>query len=438
MSDDIGALYPGIGQSGDVRVQQENRQRIQDTQSARESGVGEGADPSYITSMEFFDSMTHEEMYAKANTIRPADIGQLAASWGNETNAVSMAFAKFNASLGNAIGGGWRGAAADNATAGVGTFLSSASNVGQVMNAVHLRLRAVEFGSAEVVSRMPPPVPAVPGVDLFVPGAGKAAEAAREEARLEAVRVMNGAYVPTYQTAGEGVPAFAAAHDPTSGGLGDGDAGRGTDSGGGGETDSGRERGLAADPALDGDTSDATRTESAAAETGPSGADRSRPVVQNDTGTGAGPGSGAGTSATGTGSGAGPAGLGTAPAGIGGTGSAATGSGSRSGADRSASSGARGLGGTAGTGSDAGAGTEGQRPVVGGPPVTPGTSPVAGTGARGAGPGAAGMGGMGHAGTRAAGEDDEEHRTPGYLVNVDNGNELIGDLPRVAPPVLGA
>ncbi|SDI95214.1 hypothetical protein SAMN05444695_12327, partial [Rhodococcus triatomae] len=35
-------------------------------------------------------------------------------------------------------------------------------------------------------------------------------------------------------------------------------------------------------------------------------------------------------------------------------------------------------------------------------------------------------------------DDDKEHKTPSYLVNMENGNELIGDLDPVAPPVIGA
>ena len=48
---------------------------------------------------------------------------------------------------------------------------------------------------------------------------------------------------------------------------------------------------------------------------------------------------------------------------------------------------------------------------------------------------AGGMGGM--AGGRGQGDDDKMHETPGYLITLDNGNELIGDLPLVTPPVLG-
>ncbi|MBJ7352141.1 MAG: hypothetical protein JHD12_16450 [Rhodococcus sp.] len=48
-----------------------------------------------------------------------------------------------------------------------------------------------------------------------------------------------------------------------------------------------------------------------------------------------------------------------------------------------------------------------------------------------------GVGGMGAAGGRGTGDNDGEHTTPGYLIDVGNGSELIGDLPLVAPPVLG-
>lgn len=46
------------------------------------------------------------------------------------------------------------------------------------------------------------------------------------------------------------------------------------------------------------------------------------------------------------------------------------------------------------------------------------------------------MGAPGRAGGN--GDGDTEHQTPSYLITVDNGNELIGTLGPVAPPVIGA
>ena len=34
-------------------------------------------------------------------------------------------------------------------------------------------------------------------------------------------------------------------------------------------------------------------------------------------------------------------------------------------------------------------------------------------------------------------DDPASRRTPRYLINVDNGNELIGPLPKVSSPVIG-
>ncbi|MBJ8342308.1 hypothetical protein JGU71_25785 [Antrihabitans sp. YC3-6] len=48
-----------------------------------------------------------------------------------------------------------------------------------------------------------------------------------------------------------------------------------------------------------------------------------------------------------------------------------------------------------------------------------------------------GMGGMAPGATRGKGDDDE-HKIPSYLIDVDNGNKLIGKIEKVSPPVLGA
>ncbi|WP_245813967.1 hypothetical protein [Rhodococcus marinonascens] len=83
-------------------------------------------------------------------------------------------------------------------------------------------------------------------------------------------------------------------------------------------------------------------------------------------------------------------------------------------------------------------------PVTPGAPSAPGSAPpgsappgrgAAGTTGGTRGMGAMGMGGMGAA--RGQGDDNKEHQTPDYLINIDNGNELIGTLPPVAPPVIG-
>lgn len=73
---------------------------------------------------------------------------------------------------------------------------------------------------------------------------------------------------------------------------------------------------------------------------------------------------------------------------------------------------------------------------------------VSGTGAGGvnpAGVGAAGvrggpmgmMGGAGGHGKGGKGEEDDDHATPSYLINVDNGNALFGEEIKASPGVIG-
>jgi hypothetical protein len=54
------------------------------------------------------------------------------------------------------------------------------------------------------------------------------------------------------------------------------------------------------------------------------------------------------------------------------------------------------------------------------------------------GAGAGAMGGMGAGGAKGEGGEDTEHQTPSYLVNEDNGNEIVGDMGMVVPPTIGA
>jgi uncharacterized protein YukE len=101
---------------------------------------------------------------------------------------------------------------------------------------------------------------------------------------------------------------------------------------------------------------------------------------------------------------------------------------------------AAGRGGIGGVGT--GSGTSGQQPG-GKAGVFGGMGESANAGARGGAAGAAGragaagMGGMGGHGQKGQGEDDLEHKSADYLVTEENTNEIIGDMPMVAPPTIG-
>ncbi|GHH62794.1 hypothetical protein [Lentzea cavernae] len=101
-----------------------------------------------------------------------------------------------------------------------------------------------------------------------------------------------------------------------------------------------------------------------------------------------------------------------------------------------------GTGGVGGLGSSGTAGTAaGQQPggkagVFGGTGETAASARGGAAGAAGK-AGAAGMSGMGGQGAKGRGEDDLEHKSADYLITEENTNEIIGDMPMVAPPTIG-
>ncbi|MGH3621460.1 MAG: hypothetical protein ACRDQ5_06675, partial [Sciscionella sp.] len=62
---------------------------------------------------------------------------------------------------------------------------------------------------------------------------------------------------------------------------------------------------------------------------------------------------------------------------------------------------------------------------------------AAARGAAGAAGGRGVTGGMPMAGRGGTKDEDQEHRTAGFLVDEEHGNEIVGDIEAVAPPVIG-
>jgi uncharacterized protein YukE len=128
------------------------------------------------------------------------------------------------------------------------------------------------------------------------------------------------------------------------------------------------------------------------------------------------------------------------PGGGGRSGGGGAGGGKLGGGSGSGAGGRFGGGGLGGTGT--GAGSAGQQPggksgVFGAMGETgPNAAGRGGAGAAGR-AGAAGMGGMGGHGQKGQGEDDLEHKSADYLITEENTNEIIGDMPMVAPPTIG-
>ncbi|MEU3648740.1 hypothetical protein AB0E59_35570 [Lentzea sp. NPDC034063] len=134
--------------------------------------------------------------------------------------------------------------------------------------------------------------------------------------------------------------------------------------------------------------------------------------------------------------GGGPNGPGSGRGGPGGAGKFGGGAGGTGGAGKFGSGGV-------GSGTGSGSGTSAQQPggkagVFGGMgetgPNAAGRGGAAGAAGRA---GGAGMGGMGGQGQKGQGEDDLEHKSADYLITEENTNEIIGDMPMVAPPTIG-
>ncbi|GCE38581.1 PE family protein [Rhodococcus wratislaviensis] len=425
----------------------QHRTKLQ--RSAQQLG-SEDIDPPYITTMESFEGWQHSEIYAKTQDMDPSVIGDLAQACHAIVGSLPIGFGF--ALLKNTIAEKWEGAAADAALAATDTLAGASDQLTSGVQAIGVKLDILSSAAQDVKNSIPAPTSEQPLSLLpLTPTAAEAQEAARDAAREEAIRKLQNIYVPNYRDVGTNVPVLPAPHSlsgvpgyvdpnftaPTSGGPGSWSASDSITSSAPGDGDAsvnGETPGDAESAGDDAATTSAANAEAAANQAANQGA-----------GANAGSGSAAQTAAANAqnAAGAGPQGSGAGGAGYGGLG----GSG-RSGA------GGSGVGGSASSTrrkNDKRDSESNSGGVVPGGPIPSGGA-AAGAGAAAAAAAATpvkpsmsrpGMGmapGMMGAPGRAGGhgEGDTEHQTPSYLITVDNGNELIGKLDPVAPPVIGA
>lgn len=213
---------------------------------------------------------------------------------------------------------------------------------------------------------------------------------------------------------------------PQGPGANNGDGGGGSGSGGSGGN------GTQTPPSSDGLANKDTKPQLAGGDGQQAGAGQGQ-------GSGGGQGSGSGGQGSGSGAGSGSGGAGS------GLGSGAGGSGLPIGSTTAAGFSPSSTGMAGGGSGTALSGPSGLSALRGG--GLPGGA-VSGTGAGGVNPaamGAAGvrggpmgmMGGAGGHGKGGKGEEDDDHATPSYLINVDNGNELFGETIKASPGVIG-
>ncbi|MFW2242965.1 hypothetical protein ACVH9Z_17920 [Rhodococcus opacus] len=417
--------------------------------SADRLAAGTGTDDPYIRTMESFHGMGHEEMYTKVQTMVPDAIGQLAQACHGISNSLPLAFGF--AILRNTISERWEGAAADAAAHATEKLAATSGQLTSSIAAIAVKLDILSSAAADVKASVPQPASSEGVLSQLPlsPLAAESSETAREAARLEAVRRLEAIYVPNYRDVGTNVPQLPEPYAPSGDGAGSDDVlnAHGTfpqgsnpwgtadsnTSSASGEGDSSADSENSADGNSAGDDAAATsaaNAESAANQGAGAGsgsaAQTAAANAQNAAGAGSQSGSGAGAAGYGGGIGGG------SGSGAGGSGLGGSASGARRKHDKrdseSSSSGVVPGGPIPSGGAAAGAGAAAA--VAAATPVKPSMSRPG----MGMAPGM--MGAPGRAGGN--GDGDTEHQTPSYLITVDNGNELIGKLDPVAPPVIGA
>ncbi|MBA8962286.1 hypothetical protein [Rhodococcus opacus] len=421
----------------------QHRSKLQ--RSAEQLG-SDAIDPPYITTMESFEGWQHSEIYAKTRDMDPSIIGDLAQACHAIVGSLPIGFGF--ALLKNTIAEKWEGAAADAALAATDTLAGASDQLTSGVQAIGVKLDILSSAAQDVKNSIPAPMSEQPLSLLpLTPSAAEAQEAARDAAREEAIRKLQNIYVPNYQDVGTNVPVLPAPHSPngrvdsvdpnvaapSSGSPGSWGTTDSHTSSASGEGDSSADSENSADGNSAGDDAAATsaaNAESAANQGAGAGsgsaAQTAAANAQNAAGTGSQSGSGAGAAGYGGGIGGG------SGSGAGGSGLGGSASGARRKHDKrdseSSSSGVVPGGPIPSGGAAAGAGAAAAAAAA--TPVKPSMSRPG----MGMAPGM--MGAPGRAGGN--GDGDTEHQTPSYLITVDNGNELIGKLDPVAPPVIGA
>ncbi|ONM50600.1 hypothetical protein [Nocardia donostiensis] len=196
----------------------------------------DGQDPPYITRMEHFEGIPHQEIYDKAQTMHPGVMQDLGDTYVEISNTLSGGLLGAHLAINRALSDGLEGEFATGAAEATKRFYDQATDVQEVIHNVGRRLKAAAYG-AEVVklsvqkppsgtatgappgtatTDLPPNLAALGDAMLTVaaPSDASALERAKEEQRQLAIHVMNTVYKPTYQPAGEGVPTFVPVQAP--------------------------------------------------------------------------------------------------------------------------------------------------------------------------------------------------------------------------------
>lgn len=398
------------------------------------------SEPIYVSDPEYFQAAdwSPEQLHEIAQSMSPANVDQVAGVWNGFGADGAVQITDFIAALRREIESGWSGAAASAADAKADAYAKSAEPLKADLHSTAGALDPIYQAATRLKSGAVPEVQGLSVWDHLTPWKTDTDDEYYRRHR-EALAAMNTIYVPgvrgsdgTTQTFTK-LPDIVTPPDPRAGGPAPNYPGApGSPVGPGNPGEFGSPAGPSGSPTAP--QSSPTADPRSAAPGSPMGEGA---AAVNQTGA---------ASALDTDE---PATTGAASAtGMPVTGGGGLGDPSRLGGGPSAGGAGMGGGGVAGGGVGGGIGgggiAGGVPPAGAAAPKTPGSMGATGVGSRIGGTAGAGgarpMGGMmGAGGARGAGgDDDTEHQTPGYLITLENGNELIGKMPAVAPAVIGA
>ncbi|WP_280369122.1 hypothetical protein [Nocardia wallacei] len=169
-------------------------------------------DPDYISAMEHFESLTHEQIHAGTQRIGAGEILQASLVWLEAAGTLTTSMPLTRNEVDRAMNGaGWQGAAADAADACTRGLAESVEELAAIMGEVGARLGALAAAAEAVKLAVVPPGNSGPiGAIARVLEAAHVLDAqlAQEALRQEALLAMNMIYKPAYTAAGTAVPAL--------------------------------------------------------------------------------------------------------------------------------------------------------------------------------------------------------------------------------------
>ncbi|MGW6332853.1 hypothetical protein [Nocardia rhamnosiphila] len=171
-----------------------------------------GTDPDYISAMEHFEAMRHEDIYRATQQIDAGEILRTSGTWMHAATTLQTSLPLTRAGADRVMNAmEWDGEAADAAFASTRSFADSVEELAGVLGQVGLRLGAVAAAAEAVKIAVVPPGDSGPvGALARLLEAAKVIDAqmVQEVLRQEAILTMNMVYKPAYLAAGTAVPAL--------------------------------------------------------------------------------------------------------------------------------------------------------------------------------------------------------------------------------------